>query len=47
MNTYPSNSLNRPLTLLVNNKKTLLLNENKIHAIEKKLIKSNYEIQKV
>ena len=33
--------------LLVNNKKTLLLNEDKIKAIEKKLIKSNYEIQKV
>ena len=33
--------------LLVNNKKTLLLNEDKIQAIEKKLIKSNYEIQKV
>ena len=33
--------------LLVNNKKTLLLNENEIQTVEKKLIKSNYEIQKV
>ncbi len=33
--------------LLVNNKKTLLLNENEIQVVEKKLIKSNYEIQKV
>ena len=33
--------------LLVNNKKTLLLDEDKIKVIEKKLFKSNYEIQKV
>ena len=33
--------------LLVNDKKTLFINKDKIQAIEKKLIQSNYEIHKV
>ena len=41
--TYLYSSVN----LLVNNQKTLLLNEEKIKEIEKKLIKSNYQVQLV
>ena len=33
--------------ILVNNKKSILLNENKIKLIEKNLIKSNYKIQEL
>ena len=41
--TYLYSSVN----LLVNNQKTLLLNEEKIKTIEKKLIKSNYQVHLV